>query len=155
VSSVALVDIDGQRILSELASRLTSAMPVGSSAPVEGVAPNAAENGSKPAAAAAAALSGESGVTTLVRDRIPAPSNRALRLYSLQQLQRQTEPGKVGIVVLSGPVARVSRISALDDLTVSSGWPIIGIVAVPRLRRRIRLMPRRTRTVAVAESRAE
>jgi capsular polysaccharide biosynthesis protein len=155
VSSVALVDIDGQRILSELASRLTSAMPVGSSAPVEGVAPNAAENGSKPAAAAAAALSGESGVTTLVRDRIPAASNRALRLYSLQQLQRQTEPGKVGIVVLSGPVARVSRISALDDLTVSSGWPIIGIVAVPRLRRRVRLMPRRTRTVEVAESRAE
>ena len=158
VSSLALVDIDGQRNLSDLASRLTSAMPAGSSAPAEGVAPSAAENGSKPATAAG---SGESGVTTLVRDRIPAASNRVLRLYSVQQLQRQTEPGKVGIVVLSGPVARVSRISALDDLTVSSGWPIIGIVAVPRLRRlrRLRrlgrLVARRTGTGEIAESRAE
>jgi hypothetical protein len=52
----------------------------------------------------------------------------------------------------------VSRISALDDLTVSSGWPIIGIVAVPRLRsqrKRGRLIPRRTRTGEFAESRAE
>ena len=104
VTSLALVDIDGHRNLSELASRLTSAMPVGSSAPLEGVAPSAAENGSKPAPATG---SGEPGMTTLVMDRIPAASNRGLRLYSIQQLQRQTDPGKVGIVVLSGPVARV------------------------------------------------
>ena len=35
-------------------------------------------------------------------------------------------------MVLSGPVARVSRITALDDLVTSSGWPIVGVVGVPR-----------------------
>ena len=40
----------------------------------------------------------------------------------------------VGMLVLSGPVARVSHIIALDDLADSSGWPIIGVVGVPRLR---------------------
>jgi hypothetical protein len=42
---------------------------------------------------------------------------------------------QVGIVVLSGPVARVSRITALHDLSTSSGWPIVGIVGIPRQRR--------------------
>jgi hypothetical protein len=45
---------------------------------------------------------------------------------------------QVGIIVLSGPVARVSRILALEDLSRSSGWPIIGVVGVPRMRRRWR-----------------
>jgi hypothetical protein len=43
---------------------------------------------------------------------------------------------QVGIIVLSGPVARVSRILALEDLSRSSGWPIVGVVGVPRMRRR-------------------
>jgi hypothetical protein len=43
---------------------------------------------------------------------------------------------QVGIVVLSGPVARVSRILALEDLSRSSGWPIVGVVGIPRMRRR-------------------
>jgi hypothetical protein len=33
-------------------------------------------------------------------------------------------------------VARVSRITALEDLSRSSGWPIVGVVGVPRMRRR-------------------
>ena len=32
----------------------------------------------------------------------------------------------VGIVVLSGPVARVSLVTALHDLAESSGWPMVG-----------------------------
>ena len=38
----------------------------------------------------------------------------------------------MGIIVLSGPVARVSRITALEDLSRSSGWPIVGVVGVPQ-----------------------
>lgn len=45
------------------------------------------------------------------------------------------DTARVGIVILSGPVARVSRITALQDLSVSSGWPIVGVVGVPRVRR--------------------
>ena len=47
-----------------------------------------------------------------------------------------SETGRVGIVVISGPVTKVARISAVDDLAISSGWPILGVVGVPRLHRR-------------------
>jgi hypothetical protein len=59
--------------------------------------------------------------------------------------------GRVGVLVLATPVSRVSRILALDDLATSSGWPIIGVVGVPRARRG--LARRRARRAAVASTR--
>ena len=38
-------------------------------------------------------------------------------------------------MVISGPVSRVTRVMALDDLGTSSGWPILGVVGAPRARR--------------------
>jgi hypothetical protein len=49
----------------------------------------------------------------------------------------------VGLVVISGPVSRVTRVMALDDLAASSGWPILGVVGAPRARRG--LLRRRSR----------
>jgi capsular polysaccharide biosynthesis protein len=133
LSSVALVDIEGARQLDGLADMLTSAMPLAQPT-LAGEAPRgAAENGSGPAVAGTAA---PSGTAALLTELLPAVDKRALRVLSLHQLQRRVSGGPAGIVVLSGPAARVSRISALDDLSVSSGWPIIGVVGVPRLRRR-------------------
>jgi capsular polysaccharide biosynthesis protein len=129
VSNVALVDIDGRRKLGGLADRLTAAMPV-ASAQLAG-APKAVDNGIKPAAAATFT---DAGSTTLVIERAGATDKRVVRVFSVEQLLPQTEIGLTGVVVLSGPVARVSRISAVDDLSVAAGWPIIGIVGVPRLR---------------------
>lgn len=131
VSSVALVDIDGWRQLDGLADILTQSMPFTSPSLADGTSPSPSDNGTKPAG-----VSGftESAATTLVMGR-PAVGKRSIEVYSIQQLQRQTKTGIAGILVLSGPVARVSRVSALDDLAVSAGWPIIGIVGVPSRRR--------------------
>ena len=74
--------------------------------------------------------------TTLVMDKLAAVRSPVLRVCAMAQMQSCAEPGPVGILVLSGPVARVSRISALVGLATSSGWPILGVVGVPRLRKR-------------------
>lgn len=130
VSNVALVDIDSERHLDTLANALNNAMPHGAPYFAGGAPATAAENGS-----AAADLGVGSATTTVLTERAAGTDGRTLRVSSLHQLQRQPDAGQAGIVVLSGPVARVSRIAALDDLSVASGWPIIGVVGVPALRR--------------------
>jgi capsular polysaccharide biosynthesis protein len=132
LSSAALVDIDGVRQLDGLADMLTSAMPLALPTLAVEAPPGAAENGSGAVVTGTAA---RSGTAALLTELLPAVDKRALRVLSLHQLQRRVSGGPAGIVVLSGPAARVSRISALDDLSVSSGWPIIGVVGIPRRRR--------------------
>lgn len=132
VSAVALVGTEGQRELADLAGKLTQAMPTASPAPFAAVS-NGTDNGDK---AATAATFTDSASPTLVIDQAPhvATDRGAIRIFSIEQIQRQTEIERAGIVVLSGPVAKVSRISALSDLSAASGWPIIGVVGVPRPR---------------------
>ena len=67
---------------------------------------------------------------------VAVTGNAALQVYPLGQMNWVAGTRQVGIIVLSGPVARVSRITALEDLSKSSGWPIVGVVGVPRVRRR-------------------
>lgn len=133
LSSVALVDLDGARQLDGLADMLTSAMPPTQEALAGEAPPGVAENGSSAVVAGTAGRSDTAALLTeVLKEVVPALDKRALRVLSLHQLQRRVSGGPAGIVVLSGPVARVSRISALDDLSVSSGWPIIGVVGIPR-----------------------
>jgi hypothetical protein len=70
-----------------------------------------------------------------VQPRALATDNSTLHIYPLAQMKQVAETTHVGIVVLSGPVARVSLITALHDLAESSGWPIVGVIGVPRMRR--------------------
>jgi uncharacterized protein involved in exopolysaccharide biosynthesis len=137
VSTVALVDVDGERDLAKLASELELVL-----APAPHHHPR-----SKAVAARAKATDNLNGngdatsgagtaATTLVMDKLAAVHSPVLRVRAMAQMQSCAETGRVGIVVLSGPVARVSRISALVSLAVSSGWPILGVVGVPRLRKR-------------------
>jgi capsular polysaccharide biosynthesis protein len=132
VSTVALVDVERQWDVGDLAGKLTHAMPLVPAATVSG-ASNGADNGAKPGATIT-----DSGSRAVVIDRAPhaVTDGCSVRVCSIEQLQRQTEIQRAGIVVLSGPVARVSRISALSDLSVASGWPIIGVVGIPRARKR-------------------
>ncbi len=136
VSTVALVDVDvdGERDLAELARELEHALaPAPHHHRPTAVAPMATDNLN----GHGDATSGSgSGGTTLVMDKLAAVHSPVLRVCAMAQMQSCAEPGPVGILVLSGPVARVSRISALVGLAVSSGWPILGVVAVPRLRKR-------------------
>ena len=53
----------------------------------------------------------------------------------MAQIKHLGTMASVGLVVMSGPVSRVSHVMALDDLVTSSGWPILGVVGVPRARR--------------------
>ena len=121
-----------QRELGHLADRLTHAMPPMSPALQTGVS-NGSDNGARPATAATLANSGSLAHVT-GRAAHAVTQNCVVRVFSIEQLQRQTEIETAGIVVLSGPVAKLSRICALSDLSAASGWPILGVVGVPRTR---------------------
>jgi len=129
VNTVALVDIDSRRPLGALANGLERAL-AGTFSP-NGSSPAAA--GNHPSAGAAGASGAVTG--TLTKNHGPATDSRTLRIYPMGQMKHFAGSPGVGMLVLSGPVARVSRITALDDLVTSSGWPILGVIAVPRTRR--------------------
>jgi capsular polysaccharide biosynthesis protein len=132
VSTVALVDINGGRDLDQFARELEQSMPLASPLPAGGPAASSEnQNGH------AGAVSGAgSTASTLVMDKRPAMQVPAIRVCPIAQIQRQPDLSGVGIVVLAGPVARLSRIAAVDDLLASSGWPILGVVDVLRLTKR-------------------
>jgi capsular polysaccharide biosynthesis protein len=133
VSTVALVDVDADsgRDLAELASELEQATAAPSQVRSHASPPTATDqfNGNGDA------TSGDgTAAATLIMDKLATVHSPVLRVCSMTELAHRAETGRVGILVLSGAVARASRISALDDLAVSSGWPILGVVGVPRLR---------------------
>lgn len=134
VATIALVDINGDRELAGLARGLQRTLQVASVGGMAAHAGSAADNNHH------VNLSGEAvvgvGAGVLVQGRQLATENQTLHVYPMSQMKHPAGMGRVGMLVLSGPVARVSRISALDDLVTSSGWPIIGVVGVPRQRRR-------------------
>jgi capsular polysaccharide biosynthesis protein len=140
--TIALVDVDGKRDLAALAAALTQSLQVSS-----------ADGGSADGGSGRSGLAGRAngsqywnadneptlaGVapTVMMKPRSPVTGNPGLQVYPLGQMTWVTGATQVGIIVLSGPVARVSRILALEDLSRSSGWPIVGVVGVPRMRRR-------------------
>jgi capsular polysaccharide biosynthesis protein len=135
VSTVALVDVDADsgRDLAVLASELQEATAAPSQVRSDASAATATDqlNGNGDAA------SGHGTVAaTLTMDKLATVHRPVLRVCAITELAHRAEIGRGGILVLSGPVARASRVSALDDLAVSSGWPILGVVGVPRLRSR-------------------
>jgi capsular polysaccharide biosynthesis protein len=137
VRTIALVDTDGKRELAALAAALMQSLQASSA---DGAAARAGANGSQHRDADADADSqttlAMAAPNVLVRPRDAVAGETALQVYPLGQMKWVAGTTKVGIIVLSGPVARVSRITALEDLSRSSGWPIVGVVGVPRMRRR-------------------
>lgn len=134
--SIALVDVDGKRDLGPLAAALTQSVRA---VAVDGLPGHPGLDGgstvNQHGAGAGAGASAGPGPGLLVQPRVLASDHAALRIYPLAQMRRVTETAHVGIVVLSGPVARVSLITAQHDLAESTGWPIVGVIGVPRLRR--------------------
>ncbi len=135
LNTIALVDVNGQRDLTSLSSSMERALQDAAVPGLAGQGIGAADNNhhqnSSPGVVA-----GGVGTSILIRSRPSATGHQALHVYPLGQMKQPAGLGRVGIVVLSGPVARVSRITALDDLVTSSGWPIVGVVGVPRMPRR-------------------
>jgi capsular polysaccharide biosynthesis protein len=135
--TIALVDIDGKRELGVLAAQLTQSLqasPADGGPGRSGLAGRA--NGSQHWDVDNEPTLAGVSPSVLVKARGAVTEHPGLQVYPLGQMTWVTGTAQVGIVVLSGPVARVSRITALEDLSRSSGWPIVGVVGVPRMRRR-------------------
>ena len=133
--TIALVDADGKRELGPLAAGLTQSVRF-SAAEAPGYPGVDGETaGNQHWTAGTEAASPGPGPGLLVKPRGAATGNATLHIYPLGQMRWVSGTAHVGIVVLSGPVARVSRITALHDLSTSSGWPIVGIIGIPRQRR--------------------
>jgi capsular polysaccharide biosynthesis protein len=134
LNTIALVDVNGQRDLTGLASSMERALQEVTAPALAGQGPVAADNNHHQNSDRGT-VAGGVGTSILIRSP-SATGHQMLHVYPLGQMKQPAGMGRVGIVVLSGPVARVSRITALDDLVTSSGWPIVGVVGVPRLPRK-------------------
>ena len=145
VSTITLVDINGVYELSDLAYELERSLspdPAGLALDVGFAGDNNHQDGRD---------GGSSFGAILVKGHKLTTEHQALHIYPIAQMKHLGGMGRVGVLVLATPVSRVSRILALDDLTTSSGWPIIGVVGVPRARRGP--ARRRARRDAVARTR--
>ena len=138
VRTIALVDADGKRELAALATTLMQTLQgsAADGAPGRAGVAGSANGSQRWDADAQPTLAMATGPNVLVKARDTVAGEPALQVYPLDQMKWVTGTTQVGIIVLSGPVARVSRITALEDLSRSSGWPIVGVVGVPRMRRR-------------------
>jgi capsular polysaccharide biosynthesis protein len=129
VSTVTLVDVNGEQDLADLAYGLERSLEASDAvAALAGTAGGSNHQGSLGGGPALDAA-------VLVKGGQLTAENQALHVYPMAQMKHPAGMGRVGMLVVSGPVARVSRIMALDDLVMSSGWPIIGVVGVPPVRR--------------------
>jgi capsular polysaccharide biosynthesis protein len=128
VSTIALIDVNGEYELADLAHSLEMSLRP----PEESLAARAdgADDDHEKT------LVGESVFgSVLIKGRKLISESQPLHVYPMAQIKHLGTMSSVGLVVMSGPVSRVSRVMALDDLVTSSGWPILGVVGVPRSRR--------------------
>jgi capsular polysaccharide biosynthesis protein len=130
VSTVTLVDVNGEHELGDLAHELERSLtPDPDSMAIEAGAAN--DNNHHQGSLG----SGSNFGAVLVKGNKLTAENQPLHIYPIAEMKHLGGLGRVGVLVLAGPVSRVSRIMALDDLVTSSGWPIIGVVGVPRAHR--------------------
>ena len=126
VSTIALIDVNGKYELADLAHSLELSLRP----PDESLAARADGNGRDDDHDETLAFG-----SVMVKGRQLISGQQTLHVYPMAQIKHLGTMSNVGLVVLSGPVSRVSRVMALDDLVTSSGWPILGVVGVPRARR--------------------
>jgi capsular polysaccharide biosynthesis protein len=123
LSTIALVDVNGEHDLADLAYGLERSLEASGGVAARPGAPGGNNH-----------QGGLGGAAVMVKDGQLTTENRVLHVYPMAQIKNPAGMGRVGMLVVSGPVARVSRVAALDDLVTASGWPIIGVVGVPRAR---------------------
>jgi capsular polysaccharide biosynthesis protein len=149
VSTVTLVDINGEHELADLAYELERSLtPDPDSMAIQaGAADGNNHHQGSPG-------SGSNFGAVLVKGNKLTAENQPLHIYPIAQMKHLGGLGRVGVLVLSGPVSRVSHIMSLDDLVTSSGWPIIGVVGIPRMRRGLLKRPGRRNAQASLHTRA-
>jgi capsular polysaccharide biosynthesis protein len=124
VSTIALIDVNGQYELSDLAHSLEVSLRPPRE-PLTAYADGADDDHDPTLVLGSVKVKGRQ----LIADQ------QTLHVYPMSQIKHLGTMSSVGLVVISGPVSRVTGVMALDDLGTSSGWPILGVVGVPRARR--------------------
>ena len=129
VSTIALIDVNGQYELAELAHSLE--LSLRPPAETRTARADGADDDHDDETLVGESVFG----SVMVKGRQLISDHRTLHVYPMAQIKHLGTMSSVGLVVISGPVSRVTRVMALDDLGTSSGWPILGVVGVPRARR--------------------
>lgn len=138
-STVALADAGTGVDLDALAASLTDALSEGTFLrPGMPDYPVAGNSHGAEKAEPADAPPGSPGMAVLTQQSTFAGS--ALRICPIGRMNPAvtSEWERVGLLIVCGPVARVPEVASLADLAESSGWPVLGVAAVPRARRRWR-----------------
>ncbi|GEM_PF-724729 len=148
VTAVAVTGISDDGAADDLAAALARLMS-GSGGPEASLAARAPSGRSPDPARLAAAQSaqeglagqdgpnGRAGVLVKVRDDPGAPAG-PLAVIPLSQLATTAGagPGRCGLLVCCGPVARAQEVARIGDLAAASGWPVLGVIGLPRRRSR-------------------
>ncbi|MCQ0015846.1 hypothetical protein [Actinomadura madurae] len=61
----------------------------------------------------------------------PVPLRQLCHVHAFEDIDPGSDE-EVGVVVVVGPVTRVSGLETVRDLVTASGWPLLGVVATSR-----------------------
>jgi uncharacterized protein involved in exopolysaccharide biosynthesis len=145
VSTVALADAGAETEPADLAAVLERALGQGLyERPLPSVSldqiplghqSGQAANSHGPAAAGQAGTNAGPATSTLAQSHPQEKGHaRPIHIWTLGQIDPSYD-GPTGLVILTGPVVRVTDVAALADLAASSGWPVLGVIGLPRAKR--------------------
>ncbi|MEU6748201.1 hypothetical protein ABZ914_18455 [Spirillospora sp. NPDC046719] len=75
--------------------------------------------------------SGEAVSPSEITQPVPVPARAACHVHAFEDIDPGSDD-EVGVVVVVGPVTRVSGLETVRDLVAASGWPLLGVIATSR-----------------------
>ncbi|QKG25293.1 hypothetical protein [Actinomadura verrucosospora] len=75
--------------------------------------------------------SGEAVSPSEITQPVPVPARAVCHVHAFEDVDPGSDD-EVGVVVVVGPVTRVSGLETVRDLVAASGWPLLGVIATSR-----------------------
>jgi capsular polysaccharide biosynthesis protein len=75
--------------------------------------------------------SGEAVSPSEITQPVPVPTRAVCHVHAFEDIDPGSDD-EVGVVVVVGPVTRVSGLETVRDLVAASGWPLLGVIATSR-----------------------
>lgn len=75
--------------------------------------------------------SGEAVSPSEITQPVPVPGRAVCHVHAFEDIDPGSDD-EVGVVVVVGPVTRVSGLETVRDLVAASGWPLLGVIATSR-----------------------
>ncbi|WP_433141200.1 hypothetical protein ACQPZ8_43240 [Actinomadura nitritigenes] len=75
--------------------------------------------------------SGEAVSPSEITQPVPVPARAVCHVHAFEDIDPGSDD-EVGVVVVVGPVTRVSGLETVRDLVAASGWPLLGVIATSR-----------------------